>query len=56
MTVRCDLVAVGAGPAGSMAAWSAAESGLYVALIEKRLEIGRPLRCGEGVSTSWPSA
>jgi digeranylgeranylglycerophospholipid reductase len=44
-----DLIVVGAGPAGSTAAWQAAESGLSVLLLEKRQEIGSPVRCAEGV-------
>ena len=46
---RYDLVVVGAGPAGSVAAWTAAELGLSVLLMEKRQEIGSPVRCAEGV-------
>jgi digeranylgeranylglycerophospholipid reductase len=46
---RYDLVVVGAGPGGSMAAWQAAELGLSVLLLEKRQEIGSPVRCAEGV-------
>ncbi|MEM0215623.1 MAG: NAD(P)/FAD-dependent oxidoreductase [Archaeoglobaceae archaeon] len=45
-----DVVVVGAGPAGSMAAKTAAEKGLNVLLIEKRQEIGTPVRCAEGIS------
>jgi digeranylgeranylglycerophospholipid reductase len=45
-----DVVVVGAGPAGSMAAKTAAEEGLEVLLIEKRQEIGTPVRCAEGIS------
>ena len=48
--MRCDLVVVGAGPAGSMTAKAAAEAGLDVVLLEKRQEIGDPVRCAEGVS------
>lgn len=44
-----DIVVVGAGPAGSMAAKVAAEKGLDVLLLEKRPEIGTPVRCAEGV-------
>jgi digeranylgeranylglycerophospholipid reductase len=46
---RYDLIVVGAGPAGSTAAWQAAELGLSVLLLEKRQEIGSPVRCAEGV-------
>ena len=47
---RYDLVVVGAGPAGSMAASTGAELGLSVLLLEKRQEIGSPVRCAEGVA------
>jgi digeranylgeranylglycerophospholipid reductase len=43
-----DVIVVGAGPAGSIAARTAAENGLDVLLIEKRQEIGDPVRCAEG--------
>jgi digeranylgeranylglycerophospholipid reductase len=48
--MKCDLAVVGAGPGGSMAAKTAAQAGLEVVLIEKRQEIGDPVRCAEGVS------
>jgi digeranylgeranylglycerophospholipid reductase len=44
-----DIIVVGAGPSGSSAAKKAAEQGLKVLLIEKRQEIGEPIRCGEAV-------
>ena len=50
MKDRNDIVVVGTGPAGSMAAKHAALSGADVLLIEKKAEIGAPLRCAEGVS------
>ena len=46
---RYDLVVVGAGPGGSTAASAAAQAGLSVLLLEKRQEIGSPVRCAEGV-------
>jgi len=45
---RYDLVVVGAGPAGSSTAKTAAKAGFDVLLIEKRQEIGDPVRCAEG--------
>lgn len=50
MTVKYDIVIVGAGPAGSLAAKTAAAAGLKTLLIEKRSRIGWPVRCGEGIS------
>lgn len=46
---RYDVVVIGAGPAGSTAARTAAEAGLSVLLVEKRQEIGSPVRCAEGI-------
>ncbi|HEV2519740.1 MAG TPA: NAD(P)/FAD-dependent oxidoreductase [Thermoplasmata archaeon] len=48
-----DVLVVGAGPAGSMTAKWAAQSGARVLMIEKRQEIGSPVRCGEGMSKDW---
>jgi digeranylgeranylglycerophospholipid reductase len=45
-----DVVVAGAGPAGSVAAWEAAGQGLSVLLLEKRQEIGSPVRCAEGIT------
>ncbi len=50
MKDRYDVIVVGAGPAGSIAAKTAAEKGLDVLLIEKRQGIGDPVRCAEGAS------
>lgn len=45
-----DIVVVGAGPAGSMAARFAAEQGVSVLMLEKDRDVGYPVRCGEAVS------
>lgn len=48
--MKYDVVVVGAGPAGSVTARFAAESGAKVLVIERRPEVGVPVLCGEGVS------
>lgn len=48
-----DIVVIGGGPAGSAAARFAAKGGADVLVLEKRQEIGSPVRCAEGVSLSW---
>ncbi|MDP3767270.1 MAG: NAD(P)/FAD-dependent oxidoreductase, partial [Dehalococcoidia bacterium] len=40
-----DVIVVGAGPAGGMAALSAARLGLRVAIIEEHAEVGAPAHC-----------
>ena len=47
--MKYDVVVIGAGPGGSLAARTAAEKGLEVLLVEKRQEIGVPVRCAEGI-------
>ncbi len=49
-TLKYDVLVIGAGPAGSIAAKTAAEQGMKVLMVEKRQEIGSPVRCAEGVS------
>lgn len=51
--LKTDVLVIGAGPAGSMTAKFAAKNGAKVLMIEKRQEIGSPVRCGEGISKSW---
>lgn len=48
--MRADLVVVGAGPAGGMAALAATRGGLRVALIDRKRAVGEPVQCAEGVS------
>jgi digeranylgeranylglycerophospholipid reductase len=45
-----DVIVVGAGPAGSIAARFAAEQGISVLLLEKDRDVGYPVRCGEAIS------
>jgi digeranylgeranylglycerophospholipid reductase len=49
MALEYDILVVGAGPAGSLTAKWAAEKGASVLIIEKRAEVGSPIRCGEGL-------
>jgi digeranylgeranylglycerophospholipid reductase len=48
--LECDVVVVGAGPAGSMAARSAAENGAGVIILEEHSRVGHPVFCAEGLS------
>ncbi len=45
--LSCDILVVGAGPAGSSAARVAAEQNMKVILVERRPVIGVPVRCAE---------
>jgi digeranylgeranylglycerophospholipid reductase len=47
---RYNVVVIGAGPAGSVAARFAAENGASVLILERDREPGIPVRCAEGVS------
>ncbi len=47
-----DIIVVGAGPAGSMAARYAAHYGVSVLMLEKDRDVGYPVRCGEAISKS----
>lgn len=49
----CDALVIGAGPSGSTAARFAAKAGCRTILLEKRAEIGVPIRCGEGIAKGW---
>lgn len=46
-----DIVIVGAGPAGAIAARYAAENGADVLLVDKKKTIGEPVHCGEFIRT-----
>lgn len=45
-----DVIVVGAGPAGSSAAYHCAKKGFKTLLLEKRKQIGIPKQCGEGIN------
>lgn len=45
--IKVDVVVVGAGPAGSTTAKFAAETGASVLMLERRPQVGVPVRCGE---------
>jgi len=48
--IQCDVLVVGAGPGGSMAARTAAENGVDVIFIEEHPVAGIPVYCAEGLS------
>ena len=47
---RWDVIVVGGGPAGGMAAWTAARAGLRTVLLEEHGEIGLPAHCSGKLS------
>ncbi len=47
MRLECEVLVVGAGPAGSSAARAAGEQGVDVLLLEKKARVGQPVQCGE---------
>ncbi len=49
MKTTYDLLVIGGGPAGAIAARTAARAGHSVLLVEKRPAIGAPVRCAEGI-------
>ncbi|MHB8338544.1 MAG: geranylgeranyl reductase family protein [Ignavibacteriaceae bacterium] len=55
MKPEYDIVIVGAGPAGSIAARFAAEGGASVLMLEKDRDVGYPVRCGEAISKAGVS-
>lgn len=50
MNKQYDIIVVGAGPAGSVAARFAAARGVSVLMLEKDRDVGYPVRCGEAIS------
>ncbi|RMF90582.1 MAG: FAD-binding protein, partial [Methanobacteriota archaeon] len=51
MAIECDVLVVGAGPAGSSAARAAAEGGAETIFIDKKKEVGVPVQCAEGIGS-----
>ena len=51
MSIKCDVLVVGAGPAGSSTARATAKKGLKTILIEEDNEIGSPVQCAEGIGS-----
>ncbi|MFX0122821.1 MAG: geranylgeranyl reductase family protein [Candidatus Hodarchaeota archaeon] len=49
--VNYDLAIIGAGPAGSLAAWEAAQtSGISISIFEEHLQVGKPPHCSGLIS------
>lgn len=48
-THKRDILVVGAGPAGSSAAMTAARSGARVLMVERKAIVGSPVRCAEHI-------
>ncbi|MBW2996412.1 NAD(P)/FAD-dependent oxidoreductase [Candidatus Woesearchaeota archaeon] len=47
--MQCDVVIIGAGPAGLMAARTLAKTNIKFIVIDQKKQIGLPLKCGEGI-------
>ena len=50
---KYDVIVAGCGPCGAMAARAAAKAGAKVLAIDRRKELGAPVRCGEGIGLHW---
>lgn len=48
-----DVIIVGGGPAGNMAAQEFAKRGMKTLVVDRKQQIGPPKRCGEGLSMRW---
>ncbi|MFX0096738.1 MAG: NAD(P)/FAD-dependent oxidoreductase [Candidatus Hodarchaeota archaeon] len=54
MKIKTDIVVVGAGPAGSTTAISAARNGGEVLILDRKQNIGIPVQCGEAIGKVGP--
>ena len=52
MKKEYDVIIVGGGPSGSMAAIEIAKENLSVCVLEKKTKVGIPVRCGEAIGFS----
>lgn len=52
-TNRFDAIIVGGGPAGLWCARKLAEKNISCLVLDKKQEIGVPVRCGEGLGLGW---
>lgn len=50
-----DIIVIGGGPTGATFSRIAAQAGLDVLVIDKRKEIGNPVRCGEALGVTEPA-
>lgn len=51
MSIECDVLVIGGGPAGASTAIASAKKGLSTILIEEDKKIGAPVQCAEGIGT-----
>ena len=50
MSIKCDVLVVGAGPVGTVFSYIAAKNGAGVLIVDRKNEVAAPLRGGEAVS------
>lgn len=50
MSIKCDILVVGAGPVGTVFSYIAAKNGCDVIMVDRKNEVAAPLRGGEAVS------
>ncbi|PIO05763.1 digeranylgeranylglycerophospholipid reductase [Candidatus Micrarchaeota archaeon CG08_land_8_20_14_0_20_59_11] len=56
MAEHYDAIVIGCGPGGSFFAKTAAKKGMNVAVLDKKKDLGSPVRCGEGIATQWDAS